>query len=254
MHCLCVPEQLRWASPREELVEALLEEDFTPWSFTKVAEEIRGNQYEDIRAEKPDVEEWNRAQDPSMEAPPTRHRITRKRPGPEPDEVPQDHDLDTHMQDLGGSASSSAGPDRGASRGPQANRVGESWWEKVPEAAWHAEECGYWTDSMAAVEIAFDLPESKRGWHTASRHLPSSFAGAMKRKVVEVCGRKLSREDRLRFQCAKEVEVQNLTAAQAFESLPKELQPSRDQAIGMLWVLTLKVKRWVSALKACSEA
>ena len=40
----CCVEQLRRASQREELVEALTEQDRTPWTYTRVAEQIGGNQ------------------------------------------------------------------------------------------------------------------------------------------------------------------------------------------------------------------
>ena len=53
----CCPEQLRRASPREELLESLAEDKQAPWSFTKVAEEIGGNQYQDISGERPETEE-----------------------------------------------------------------------------------------------------------------------------------------------------------------------------------------------------
>ena len=52
----CCPEQLRRASPREELIEALStsrNQDPTPWTFQRVVEEIGGNQYEDISGEQP---------------------------------------------------------------------------------------------------------------------------------------------------------------------------------------------------------
>ena len=46
----CAPEQLRRATEREELVEALTAptEGATPWTFHSVAKEIGGNKYEDI--------------------------------------------------------------------------------------------------------------------------------------------------------------------------------------------------------------
>ena len=78
----CSPEQLRRASPREELVEAMTPEAKTPWTFTRVASELRGNRYQDISDEKPDPGEWLRAQDNQCESQPTRHRIRHKRPEP----------------------------------------------------------------------------------------------------------------------------------------------------------------------------
>ena len=54
----CSPEQLRHASDREAHLEALATrtaEGGTPWTFTRVAEEIGGNRYEDISGEVPTV-------------------------------------------------------------------------------------------------------------------------------------------------------------------------------------------------------
>ena len=68
------------------------------------------------------------------------------------------------------------------------------------------------------------------------------FVGALKRKAVEVCERKLSPEDRAKFQEAKAIEVKNFIAAKAFQSLPSHLQPSASQAVGMRWILTWKTR------------
>ena len=80
----CAPEQLRRASEREELVESLTEGSrATPWTFTKVAEEIGGNQYQDASLDVPSIAEWQRAQDIEEEEPPGKVRIRGKRPGPD---------------------------------------------------------------------------------------------------------------------------------------------------------------------------
>ena len=86
----CSPEQLRPASDREELLEALGPEQTAPWTFSRVAEAVGGNSYEDISHERPNEQEWIRAQDSQQEQQPTRHRITRKRPNPQTtgEEVP----------------------------------------------------------------------------------------------------------------------------------------------------------------------
>ena len=79
----CSPEQLRPASDREELVEALSEEQSTPWTFSRLTRELGGNQYEDISSEVPDEAEWQRAQDVTQEVAPARYRMSRKRPPPD---------------------------------------------------------------------------------------------------------------------------------------------------------------------------
>ena len=80
----CAPEQLRPASSREELVEALAEDKQVPWTYTRVAEQIGGNQFEDISDERPSSSEWSRAQDATEEDQPARFRIRTKRPGVSP--------------------------------------------------------------------------------------------------------------------------------------------------------------------------
>ena len=80
----CCVEQLRKASQREELVETLSQEDAVPWTFTRVAEQIGGNQFEDVSGDSPRLEEWLRAQEPEEEQQPTRRRVLGKRPAPNP--------------------------------------------------------------------------------------------------------------------------------------------------------------------------
>ena len=42
----CSPEKLRPASMREELVEALSQDQQTPWTYQRLIREIGGNQYQ----------------------------------------------------------------------------------------------------------------------------------------------------------------------------------------------------------------
>ena len=105
----CAPEQLRPASQRDELLETLAKdhgEPDTPWTFTKLAEEIGGNQFQDITDEVPDDREWLRAQDREQEVVPVRFRFRGKRAAPEP---VADEELD---QAEGAEASSSSRPAR----------------------------------------------------------------------------------------------------------------------------------------------
>ena len=46
----------------------------------------------------------------------------------------------------------------------------------------------------------------------------------------------------MKSKAAKAAEVRNFISAQAFEALPAHLKPSREQAIGMRWLLTWKVQ------------
>ena len=103
-------------------------------------------------------------------------------------------------------------------------------------------ESAYWSDASAAIEIAIDLPEGRRGLERAANDFNSFFVGALKRRNVEVSERRLSPEDQEKFRAAKSIEVRNFVAAEAFEVIPTHLQPGRDQAIGMRWALTWKTK------------
>ena len=64
---------------REELIEAITEEPKVPWTFTKVAKEIGGSQFEDLTGHPPEAQEWRRAQDVLEEEPPVRRRLRGKR-------------------------------------------------------------------------------------------------------------------------------------------------------------------------------
>ena len=235
----CSPEQLRFASPREELLETLAKEhghESTPWTYTRVASEIGSSQFQDLSGEVPTEAEWDRAQNPMLEQPPVRFRFRGKRASPEPAEV-----LDE--PDTGGATSS-----RSRALFSDLNNSlpglipGEKWYDKVPETAWYSETSEYWQDKSAAVEIEISLPDSRAGMEQATKNLEAYFTGAMKRGAVEVSEKKLSPEDFSRFQEAKAIEIRNYLAAQAFETLPRHLQPSKDRAIHMRWLLTWKMK------------
>ena len=236
----CSPEQLRYASEREELLESLAKEhghESTPWTYTRVAAEIGGSQYQDISEEVPSDTEWSRAQDILQEVPPVRFRFRGKRAQPEPQEMPDEPE--------GGDATSSRNrawyvDAQGTSL--SGSIAGEKWYDHVPESAWFTETSGYWNDKTAAVEIEVSLPESRQGMEQATRHLEAYFTGALKRRAVEVSERRLSPEDYDKFQTAKSIEIKNYLAAQAFEVLPPHLQPPKEKAIQMRWLLTWKVK------------
>ncbi|CAE7649118.1 RE1 [Symbiodinium sp. CCMP2592] len=231
----CCPEQIRRASEREQLVETLVSpEQRTPWSFTRVASEIGGNQYQDVSSDKPTNREWLRAQDPGEEQQPSRHRIRGKRPAPEGVDMGEEEDEDTVTP-----ATSSRSPRAQRQKG-SGFQAAQAWWTEVPERLWEPTSSAYWASDTAAVAVEVDLPHNTRGLEKTLHNLPAFFVGAMKRRAVEVCERKLTEEDKEKFRAAKTIEVRNFIAAKAFETLPEEMKPSRDQAINMRWILTWK--------------
>ena len=232
----CSPEQLRPASQREELVESLACSDQTPWTYTRLAEEIGGTQYEDISAEVPTAPEWQRAQDVQAEVQPPRSRIRGKRAAPE-----QPDDLDLEDPDSQEPSQPSSYQRRDRLDGPKREApAGALWQDDVRENAWAAEETCFWSSEEAAVAIEIEMPQSNRGWDKFFNNPQSYFVGALRRRAVEVSEKRLSPEDREKFREAKNKEVRNFIAAQAFEALPEHLKPSRTQAIGMRWLLTWK--------------
>ncbi|CAE7868746.1 RE1 [Symbiodinium sp. KB8] len=221
-----------------ELIDSLSQTDSTPWTFTKLTAEIGGNQYEDISDETPPEEEWNRAQDVTQELQPSRVRIRGKR-----QLVRTDTGGDTIMDEPSEPSQPSRIRRTFDHRGPRPWEAAAVHWSTVvQESAWATQEVGYWTDDQAAVEVAVDLPDSQRGWDHFCKNPQAYLVSMLKRRAVEVSEKRLSAEDRQKFAEAKQKEVRNFISANAFEALPKELQPSKDQAIGMRWLLTWKVQ------------
>ncbi|OLQ01621.1 hypothetical protein AK812_SmicGene15624 [Symbiodinium microadriaticum] len=224
----CAPEHLRHASTREELIEALTEENTTPWTYNRVVEQIGGNQYEDLTGTPaPTMTEWHRAQDPSQESQPTRRRIVSKRPAPEPaDEEMPTEEPSGHLR-------------RPRVQAPTSSESSQEthlcWWNMIPESEWSESEAVFWNEESAAVAVELDMPDSKRGWQKALNNLEGFFTGTLKKKSVEVCERRLTPAERAEFQAAKATEVRNFIASEAFKVLPPELQPNRSQAVGMRW-------------------
>ena len=215
----CSREQLRPASQREEVIESLTPEGQAPWTFSRVAQEIGGSQYEDISPEIPSEAEWQRAQDIMEEVPPVMNRVRGKRPAATPlPEAEVESDLDEDMPGAGGSQPSQLRRRRQPRQDDEDAAQATAWWTDVDPHAWEPEASAFWTEGAAAVEVAIDLPESAQGCSKASHDLKNYFVGALKRKAVEVSERRLSPADKERFRGAKAIEVRNFLAAKAFEA------------------------------------
>ena len=230
----CCVEQLRRASQREELVESLLEQDPTPWNFTRVADQIGGNQYQDFSNERPSEDEWWRSQDATEERQPSRHRIRGKRPAVIEPTMDSDEEL---LPDDERTRSSGS-----RQRPRREHERGECWWAQVHEDVWQESEQAYWQDEGASVEVEVNMPENPHQWNRALQDLQCYMVGALKRRAVEVREKNLSEDERKQFAEAKGIEVRNFIAAKAFECLPAELAPNQSQAIGMGWILTWKYR------------
>ena len=242
----CSPEQLRPASHREELLEHLTTDDDkkAPWTFPRITQELGGNAYEDISKEIPDLEEWHRAQDTDMQPtapaglPPPRVRHSQKRPvspGPDPSRSP--------FERPGGEAKASRTQNPDTDQDMD-SALQTSWWNQVEEHYKKTNTQGeeYWSEQDASIEIEITFPESKRGKQEALADMTGYIATQLKRRAVEVVEKYLTPAERQQFQEAKGVEVTNYIAARAFEALPEHLRPPAEQAIGMRWILTWKLK------------
>ena len=223
----CAAAQLRPASQREELLEHLSKEDETraPWTFPRLVESLGGNEFEDLTREQPDAEEWETAQDPSQRVPVVRYRHTTKR----------------SVDDV--TAETEAAKFRRSTMGrPEMDAQAEAaWWTTIEENEFAQDSHkSRWRDQSLSVEIGIDLPTTRSGQQAMSRDLAGYFMNQMKRRSIEVSEKHMTEEDKAAFKEAKAKEVRNFIAAQAFEALPPELRPSRDQAITMRWILTWK--------------
>ncbi|OLQ00874.1 Copia protein [Symbiodinium microadriaticum] len=238
----CAPEQLRRATEREEILEGMSAQagQPTPWTFTQVAENLGGNQFQDATTDVPALQEWRRAQEATEASQPSRLRIRQKRPAPPMSGL--DAGGDSEMRPEAEPEATPLQRPRLEPQGQESGLRGECWWSTVSEQAWPDVPAAYWSDQQAAVEVEVAIPETQRGILRMTRNFEGYFVGQMKRKAVEVSERRLSPEEQAEFRGAKQVEVKNFLSADAFEALPKHLQPSCDQAVGMRWVLTWKLK------------
>ena len=236
----CSREQLRPASSREEALESLTPEGQAPWTFSRVAQQIGGSQYEDISQEIPSEREWQRAQDILQEVPPVTSRVRGKRPAQELwRDAMEDSDEDEDIRGAGDSQPSQIRRRRQDRSAQEPAEQATAWWNEVEPSVWDSENAAFWVDHEAA-EIGIDLPETNAGMNRMTHNLPNYFVGALRRKAVEVSERRLSPEDKEKFRGAKAAEVRNFVAAKAFEALPPHLRPSPEQAISMRWILTWK--------------
>ena len=127
----------------------------------------------------------------------------------------------------------------------EAFETGSAWWS-APEVqqTCSAQECVFWKNASAAIEVTVDMPVTRPSSERAIADLPAFFASSFKRRAaVEVSERHLSPEEKEQFRVSKNIEVNNFIAAKAFETVPAHLLPSASQAIRMRWILSWKYKQ-----------
>eukprot|EP00435_Cladocopium_sp_Y103_P054802 s94_g18.t1 len=250
----CCPEQLRPATQREELLEHLSDdtERQAPWTFTRLTEGLGGNEFEDITMHVPTLEEWHQGQDETQaSAPASAPSQARAHQQPDPPDAPMEPPATPRMRMWGKrsdhQSQASAPPltrQRVGAPPEGAELIAQEAWYSLTSESSRSEACGeaQWQDQAAFIEVALDVPDTKRGLQSFVNDMEGFFVGALKRRAVEVSMKNLSPAEREGFEQAKAVEVKNFIAAKAFEALPPELRPPEEKAIKMRWLLTWKVK------------
>lgn len=269
----CCQEQLRPATSKETLLHELTMDHHDDWDFQRVAQELGGNEFEDVSMDTPDLPEWLRAQDPRHEWQPLSRcrtkRSAREAELPTSTELappnPVDLDLDIFDEEPEGPGASSSS--RGARRTTTAEVDGEPT-TRARSRSRHRSEPGsgfvagtpwysfaavveassptpvaFWCQEGAAVSVEVEMPDTKASSERALRDLQAYIAGNLKkRSAVEVYEKNLSPTELEEFRSAKAVEVNNFLASRAFQALPDHLRPHHSQAVRMRWVLTWKYR------------
>ena len=181
----CTPEHLRHATQREELLEHLVEDmdKKAPWTMPRMLSQLGKQEYEDLTKDVPSMEEWLRDQDPSqmqdeeMEEPasnssrpaPPRVRHSYKRPteGHEHHKMIPQRDGDTTEKRSRGIPKEIADEDL----------FGAVWWNDVNFDDVGEENLQYWENPESAVEVAVDVPTTKRGWKQVENDMQGYFVG-----------------------------------------------------------------------------
>ncbi len=261
----CCQEQLRPATSKETLLNELVADQHEDWDFQRVAQELGGNEFEDVSMDVPDLPEWMRAQDPRHEWQPL-SRCRSKRSAREAElphggapgapEVPDVPIFDDEPEAPGGSSSS-----RGARRphppgltgGPASRRRTEPGSGFVAGTPWYSfaavvessspTPVAFWCQEGAAVSVEIGMPDTRAGSERALKDLQAYIANNLKkRSAVEIYEKNLSTSELEEFRSAKAVEVNNFLASKAFQALPDHLRPHHSQAVRMRWVLTWKYR------------
>ena len=229
----CCQEQLRPATSKE----TLLHDD---WDFQRVAQELGGNEFEDVSMDTPDLPEWLRAQDPRHEGQPlSRCRTKRSARDAElltsraptspislmmnlkdlkqvraPEEL-EGLQLREWMENLL--------PELAVDPEPGSGFVaGTPWYSfaAVVEAS-SPTPVAFWCQEGAAVSVEVEMPDTKASSERALRDLQAYIAGNLKkRSAVEVYEKNLGPTELEEFRSAKAVEVNNFLASRAFQALP----------------------------------
>lgn len=99
----------------------------------------------------------------------------------------------------------------------------------------------YWQQEDAAVEIALPLPTARHGWMRMARDPQAYIVNTLKKKSVEVYEKNMDEDTKAKFRKAKDTEINKFIQSEALEALPPHLQPDRNKAMAIRWLLSWKV-------------
>ena len=208
--------QLRHASASEETLETLTNPSpVLPWTFTQLTADLGNNSFDEVSNEVPEPMEIKQGRDEEQVQ--TFRRVRQKRSVPE-----------------------CPAPSREVSGENEERNPSGHFLDCDPEDFQDSDAECFWGSSQAAVEIEVEIPESKRGRLYMTNHFQSFLSAQLRRKGVEVSERNMTEEEREQMKVAKGTEVKKFLAADALKALPPHLQPSREVAMKMRWVLTWK--------------
>ena len=201
--------QLRLATDKEVVEHQLTNPRELPWTIIDGKQKLLPGQYEDIRAETPEDEDFeSAARDVTGEYderdPPQRARSRSPRRAP---------------AGTGEAASSSSGPRLDpAPLEPEALPKRRRTKKAPPETCTGAV---FWAQEDAAVEVELDLPLPGKKRGRAIRNFEAYVTSVARKKRLEVNERRLTPEDRARFKVAKAKELKSYIKHSIIEALPK---------------------------------
>ena len=196
------PSQLRPASSREIAYEELKGPLQVPWNLTNITHQPSKHLYEDISANFPSPEEFERTIEEDV--PMTRHRT--KRP------PSRDKKLEEPIEK-----------------------------KRQSEDTVDSDLSAFWAMEDSAVAISVDAPDSHRKWKHFARDPAAYVAAQLRKKQCEVREKTLTSDELEQFKVAKQKEVSNFIQEKCLEVLPPNLQPPRHVAMRMRWLLNWKL-------------
>ena len=249
-------QQLRAASEREQLLFEMERPPDMPWTMTELARPLARTAYDDITQELPPSREMHssdkiarywvtppgrrvrgKTEDPSFEKD---DGVTPMEIQPSPTAGPSRARAPERASGSSAAApSSSARPQKARSRS-RPKPVDEDDDELYAHYG-DIPECSYWQEEAAAVAIELELPTTRNGWKQMSKNPQTFLANMMKKKAVEVHERHMDLDwDQREVPTSKTGRNEQIFEV-GREVLPQHLQPSKDQAMQMRWLLTWKV-------------